>query len=132
MSEYYFEAKVLHIVAVLMSGLFFSVRSMALFFSQHWPRKRQVRYVSYCIDIGLLSSACFLAFITHQFPVYDAWLNVKVTLLCLYIFLGIKAFRVQISLGQRVLYFICAIWVYGLIISVARVHHPLGIFHSFL
>jgi len=128
MIEYYLEIRTLHITAVILSGLLFCARWVGLIANHHWPRTATVKYLSYAIDTLLVTAALMLMTIIHQYPFAQAWLTVKVLLLILYIYLGIRSFRINQTSNKRVLYGFLALCVYGYIISVARAHHPLGIF----
>ena len=75
----------------------------------------------------LLTAALMLMTVVRQYPFVDSLLTMKVILLLLYIYLGYMALRGLtgrvrwVSLGGAAL-------VYGFIITIARVHNPLGIF----
>lgn len=126
MIEYYPEIRNVHIIAVILSGLLFAMRGIGLIYLLAWPRSIFVRYTSYSIDTILLTAALILMTIIHQYPVANAWLSIKVTFLCVYIFLGICAFRQNQSHRKRILFYLGALFVYAFIFSVARAHHPLG------
>ena len=87
-----------------------------------------LRYLSYSIDTVLLTAALMLATILHQYPFVHGWLTVKVLLLVVYIVLGSFALKrgrtpaVRTSAGSLRCSSISSS------ISIARAHHPLGIF----
>lgn len=56
------------------------------------------------------------------------WLTAKVALLVVYIGLGSFALKRGRNRGSRLLFWIAALLVFGLIASIARAHHPLGVF----
>lgn len=130
MIEFYPEIRLVHIWAVLASGTLFLLRGPALFAGARWAMIAPLRYLSYTIDTVLLAAALVLMTIVHQYPFLDAWLTVKVLLLVVYILLGYYAFwrtrcrRVQVGTWAM------ALLVYAFIFSIARAHHPLGIFHT--
>ncbi|HEY0683810.1 MAG TPA: SirB2 family protein [Steroidobacter sp.] len=128
MIEFYPQIKAVHIAAVMASGLLFLVRGAALHTGMSWPMAAPVRYVTYTIDTVLLAAALTLAVTLHQYPFVQSWLTVKVLLLVVYIFLGTFALKRGATRIIRVLYWIAALLVYGFIISVARAHHPAGLF----
>ena len=68
-----------------------------------------------------------LATILHQYPFVHGWLTVKVVLLVVYVLLGSYALKRGRTRAVRIACWLAAIAVYGLIISVARAHHPLGL-----
>lgn len=94
---------------------------MDLFYA---ARRRQIGLTS--IVTVLLTAALMLATILHQYPFVHGWLTVKVALLVLYVVLGSYALKRGQTRAVRVACWLAALAVYGLIISVARAHHPLG------
>jgi uncharacterized membrane protein SirB2 len=83
---------------------------------------------SYAIDTVLLVSAIALTVVTAQYPLADAWLTAKVVLLVVYIGLGIVALRPAVTSSVRLAVTAAALLVFAFIVSVARAHHPLGVF----
>ncbi len=127
MLEFYPEIRITHITAVLISGGLFALRGLGLMLGMKWPLVAPVRYLTYTVDTVLLTAALMLMTIVRQYPFVHGWLTVKVVLLVIYIFLGALAFR-QRKLHTRFGFWLSALLVYAFIISVARAHHPLGIF----
>lgn len=128
MIEFYPQIKLVHVVSVLSSGALFFVRAAGVQLGQGWPMAGPLRYLSYSIDTVLLTSALMLMTVLHQFPIVSSWLTVKVTLVMVYIVLG--TFAIKRARTPR-LRFICtagALIVFGLIVSIARTHNPLGVF----
>ena len=76
----------------------------------------------------LLTAALMLATILHQYPFVHGWLTMKVVLLVVYVVLGTFALKRGRTRKLRVVCWLAALAVYAFIISVARVHHPAGIF----
>ncbi len=132
MIEYYLQIKWLHVAAVFASGSLFFLRGVLTLSGSKLGMIAPVRYLSYCIDTALLTAALMLATILHQYPFVHAWLTVKVSLLVIYIVLGTYALKRGRTPRTRVLCFVSALLVFAFIISVARAHHPLGIFYSLL
>ena len=126
MIEFYPQIRFVHIAAVLSSGTLFFIRGLAVQLGAGWPRHAAVRYLSYSIDTVLLTAAFMLMTVLQQYPLQQSWLTVKVALIIVYIVLGSFA----ISRGKtpivRWTCYIAAILIFGLIISIARTHHPLG------
>lgn len=131
MIEFYPEIRFVHITAVLASGALFLMRGLALFAGANWAMAAPLRYLSYTIDTVLLTAALMLMTIMQQYPFVHAWLTVKVLLLVVYIVLGFVAFWGGRTRAVRVGSWIAAVAVYAYIISVARAHHPLGLFSVF-
>lgn len=129
MLEYYLQIRAVHIGAIIASGVLFSLRALALHgFNAQWPMQCWVRYLSYTIDTMLLTAALMLTVIIQQYPFVDAWLTVKVLLLIVYIVLGSYGLKYGKTHQIRIAYTFAALVVYGYIITVARAHHPLGLF----
>lgn len=131
MLELYPEIRTVHITAVLTSGALFALRGVGLMVGAKWPQFTPVRYLTYTVDTILLTAALMLMTIIRQYPFVHAWLTVKVVLLVVYIVLGAMAFRSGRSTRSRFIFWFLALLIYLFIISVARAHHPLGIFLPF-
>ncbi|MCY7280123.1 MAG: SirB2 family protein [Sphingomonas bacterium] len=128
MEDFYLEIRQVHIGAVIASGVLMLTRGLAHNLSEAaWVKAWPLRYLSYAIDTTLLTAALMLMTIVGQYPFVDSWLTTKVLLILLYIVLGYTALRGGsprlrwASLGAAAL-------TYGFIITIARAHHPLGVF----
>jgi uncharacterized membrane protein SirB2 len=132
MVDFYPEIRLVHITAVLLSGSLFFTRGLVLFAGGRWALAAPLRYLSYTIDTVLLTAALMLMTIVRQYPFVHGWLTVKVTLLIVYIALGILAFRKGRSVSMRVGCWLAALAVYAFIYSVARAHDPLGFLGRFV
>lgn len=128
MIEFYPQIKSVHIATVLASGLLFLLRGAALHAGMSWAMAAPLRYLSYVIDTTLLTAALMLSTLLHQYPFVHSWLTVKVLLLIVYIVLGSLALKRGATRRIRVSCWLAALLVYGFIISVARAHHPAGVF----
>lgn len=128
MIELYPQIKSVHIAAVLISGLLFLIRGAALHAGMSWAMAAPLRYLSYLVDTVLLTAALMLATVLHQYPFVHSWLTVKVVLLVVYIGLGTFALKRGATQTIRVVCWLAALVVYAFIISVARAHHPFGVF----
>jgi uncharacterized membrane protein SirB2 len=128
MIEFYPDIRLVHICAVLASGALFAVRGFASNLGATWTMAAPLRYLSYTIDTVLLTAALMLMTIVHQYPFVHAWLTVKVCLLVVYIVLGSLALKRARSPRARWLCYCAAVAVFGFIVTVARAHHPLGVF----
>jgi uncharacterized membrane protein SirB2 len=87
-----------------------------------------LRYLSYSIDTVLLTSALMLMTVLHQFLFVNSWLTAKVTLVMVYIALGTFAIKRARAPRMRLICGAGALIVFGVIVSIARTHSPLGIF----
>jgi uncharacterized membrane protein SirB2 len=126
MIEFYPQVKLAHVAAVVASGALFFLRGAAVQLGAQWAMAAPLRYLSYTIDSVLLTAALMLATMLHQYPFADAWLTVKVLLLVVYIVLGVLALKRGRSPGIRLASWLGALAIFGLIVSVARAHDPLG------
>lgn len=128
MIEFYLPIKMVHIVAVLCSGSLFFVRGLMLLNGKQVAMAAPVRYLSYSIDTVLLTAALMLATMLPSAMFANGWLLEKIVLLLVYIVLGSFALKRGRDKKSRVWFFIAAVTVYAFMFSVARAHHPLGIF----
>lgn len=128
MTELYPHIRLLHICAVIASGSLFFLRGIAVNLGAQWAMAAPVRYLSYAIDTVLLVAAIMLAATLHQYPFVHGWLTTKVLLLVVYIVLGSLALKRARTQRMRLLAFAAAVLVFLYIVSVARAHHPLGLF----
>jgi len=126
--EFYAEIKWVHVAAVLVSGGLFLLRGLVMLAGGGWAKAAPVRYLTYAVDTVLLTAALMLMTVVHQYPFVHAWLTVKVLLLVVYIVLGWFALRAERTRVSRLVLWLAALGVYAFIISVARAHHPLGVF----
>lgn len=129
MEAFYLEIRTVHIWAVIASGALFALRGAGFNLSgAAWPKALPVRIASWAIDTVLLTAALMLTTIIGQYPFADGWLTTKVVLLVVYIGLGTQAFSLRRDRRTRIGFWIAALIVFGFIVTVARAHHPLGLF----
>lgn len=128
MIEFYPQIKWIHVAAVACSGMLFLLRGL-LAMGGHgaWARHAALRYLSYTIDSVLLTAALMLFTMLPGALFGNGWLSAKLVLLVGYIALGVLALRDGGSRRRQVVCFVAALVVFGLIVSIARAHHPLGI-----
>jgi len=126
--EFYPEIRWVNICAVIASGSLFALRGAGVLAGGRWPMWAPLRYLSYTIDSVLLTAALMLVTLLHQYPFVQGWLTVKVCLLVVYIGLGTLALKRARTRRARALCYAAALAVFLFIVSVARAHHPLGIF----
>jgi len=87
-----------------------------------------LRYLPHAVDTVLLTTALMLTTVIHQFPFAVGWLTTKVVLLVVYIVLGSIALKRGRTKTVRVAAFVAALATVAYLVTVARAHHPLGIF----
>jgi uncharacterized membrane protein SirB2 len=127
MFEFYPQIKQIHIFLALTSGAFFAARGAAALMQAEWHRRLAIKLVSYAIDVSLLTAAFMLLTILPWSMFGNGWLLVKVMLIVLYVLLGIYTLRLAKTIRTRVLGYLAALLVFGMIYSIARSHHPLGL-----
>jgi uncharacterized membrane protein SirB2 len=130
-TEYYPEIRWTHVAAVLASGSLFFFRAVAGASGASWTLAAPLRILAYGIDSVLLTAALMLLSILNLNPFTVPWLAVKLLLLVAYIALGFMALRAgQVSL--RLAFGLAAVGAFLLMFSVARAHHPLGLFRAWI
>jgi uncharacterized membrane protein SirB2 len=128
MIEFYPEIRWVHIFAVITSGSLFLLRGLGTLAGARWPMWAPLRYLTYTVDTVLLTAALMLATLLHQYPFVHGWLTAKVLLLVVYIVLGMLALKRARTRAARAWCFAAAVAVFLFIASIARAHHPLGVF----
>jgi uncharacterized membrane protein SirB2 len=119
--------KLLHMLLVVLSGTLFVARGASVLAGQAWPMHPAARRASVAIDTLLLSAGVTMWVLLSWHPVQHPWLGTKLLLLLLYIVLGSLALKRAPRRGQRAVFFVAALAVYGFMASVAVAHHPLGL-----
>jgi len=130
--DWYLPIKTAHVSLVLCSGSLFALRGLCVLAGADWPQRRTVRVCSQCIDSALLAAAVLLLFALKLNPFALPWLCVKLALLPAYVGLGIFALRLAPTRRGKALCFVLALCCFGMMLSVAISHHPLGIFARLL
>lgn len=125
----YLLLKYIHIGSVIVSFTLFAFRGCLMLAESPWLKHWTLRITPHAVDTVLLVSALWLMTLVHQYPFVHPWLSVKVILLALYIVLGSFALKRGRTKRERGVYFVAALLVFLFIVSVARAHHPLGIFY---
>lgn len=120
--------KPLHIALVLASGTLFLARGLAVLTGLGWGMAPGVRRFSYGLDTLLLLAGLSLWWLLGLHPLRDVWLGTKLGLLVLYIVLGSLALKRARNRPLRWLCFVAALGCFGFMLTVARLHHPAGIF----
>jgi len=126
--SFYPHVKLLHIGLVLLSGSFFALRGAAVLAGAAWATRPAARHASVAIDSLLLAAALALLALLHINPFAVGWLATKIALLLAYIVLGVFALRLARTRAGRALAYAAALLVFLYMYTVARAHHPLGLF----
>jgi len=123
----YATLRLVHIGAVIGSGSLFASRALAGLLGWRHSLHPALRYLSYGIDVVLLSAAVSLAYVLGVVPFVSGWLTVKVVLLLVYIVLGSAALKRGKTRAIRARALVAAVTVYLFIASVALSHDPRGV-----
>jgi uncharacterized membrane protein SirB2 len=126
MEVFYPQIRLVHITCVILSGSLFALRGLLRLAGSAGYRHALVRYLSYAIDTTLLTAAFMLMTVTHQYPIANSWLTVKVALIVLYIVLGMRALRDDGSRRTQAWSYAAALLVFLAVVRIARTHDPLG------
>lgn len=124
----YLIVKQVHVASVILSFVLFLFRGGLMFSGSRWLQHPVLRISPHVVDTILLTTALWLMSLLHQYPFVHHWLTVKVVLLMVYIVLGSLALKRGRTMTQRTIFFILAVATYLFIVSVARTHHPMGVF----
>lgn len=128
MSQYYLALRHVHIACAVLTIALFVLRGGLMLAGSRWLQTPVLRFLPHVIDTVLLTTALMLLGIVHQYPFVHGWLTVKVVLLVVYIVLGSVALKRGRTRPVRIAAFVAALATVGFIYTVARAHHPLGIF----
>lgn len=122
----------IHITCVVLSGLFFILRGFWMASGNDLLQAKFTRVAPHIIDTALLLAAVALTLQINQYPLMSDWLTVKLVALALYIGLGTIALKRGKTRNQRIIAFALALLTFAFIISVALLHHPLGLLFYYL
>jgi len=128
MIEYYFPLRHLHIACAILSISLFTLRGALMLAESPWQQNAVLRYLPHAVDTVLLTSALMLTTIIRQYPFANGWLTMKVLLLVVYIVLGSVALKRGRTKRVRIAALAAALLSVAFLVSVARAHHPLGVF----
>jgi uncharacterized membrane protein SirB2 len=128
MAEYYLTLRHAHIGLAILSVSLFTLRGCLMLAQSPNVHSAWLKYPSYLIDTLLLTLALMLMTVIHQYPFVTGWLTMKVTLLVVYVLLGSIALRRGRTRRIRIAAFVAALLTAGFLVTVARAHHPFGIF----
>ena len=129
MIAFYPQIKAVHVGTVLASGLVFAVRGLLIQAGRPgWALAAPVRYLSYAIATTLLTAPLMLLTGLPGAMFANGWLATKIVLLVGYIVLGMFALRRGATPRTRLACYLAALAAFGFMYTVARAHHPGGIF----
>ncbi|MDQ1342873.1 MAG: hypothetical protein QG571_1493 [Pseudomonadota bacterium] len=128
MIEYYLLLRHAHIGCAILTIALFVLRGGLMLAESHWQRNIVLRYLPHVVDTVLLTTALMLTTVIHQYPFSTGWVTMKVVLLVVYIVLGSIALKRGRTKRIRKVALVAALLTIGFLVTVARTHHPLGVF----
>lgn len=128
MTEFYLPLRHLHIGCAILSIALFVLRGGLMLAESRWQTNIVLRYLPHAVDTVLLTSALMLTTIIHQYPFANGWLTAKVVLLTAYVVLGSIALKRGRTRSVRIAALAAALLTVAFLVSVARAHHPFGLF----
>lgn len=128
MTEFYLPLRHLHIGCAILSIALFVLRGGLMLADSPWQTNVVLRYLPHAVDTVLLTSALMLTTIIHQYPFANGWLTAKVVLLTAYVVLGSIALKRGRTRSVRIAALAAALLTVAFLVSVARAHHPFGLF----
>ena len=128
MTEYYLVLRNVHIGCAIATIVLFVFRGLLMLADSPRLHGPVLRYLPHAVDTVLLTTALMLTTVIRQYPFSTGWLTMKVVLLVVYIVLGSVALKRGRTKAIRVAAFVAALATIGFLVTVARVHHPLGLF----
>jgi len=123
--------KAVHAGSAMVSFAGFAARGVLMLRQSPMLESRLARSAPHVVDTVLLASAVGLAWLSHQYPIAQAWLTAKVVALVLYIILGTIALKRGPTLRVRAFAFVFALATFLYIVAVALTHQPAGPFALF-
>ena len=130
MTEYYLLLRHAHIGCAILTIALFVLRGGLMLAESPWQRNVVLRYLPHFVDTVLLTTALMLTTAIHQYPFSTGWVTMKVVLLVAYIVFGSIALKRGRTKSIRVAALVAALATIGFLVTVARAHHPLGVFAS--
>jgi uncharacterized membrane protein SirB2 len=128
MTEYYLVLRNVHIGCAILTIALFVLRGALMLAGSPRLHGTLLRYLPHVVDTVLLTSALMLTTVIRQYPFSTGWLTVKVVLLVAYVLLGSIALKRGRTRAVRVAAFVAALATVGFLVTVARAHHPMGMF----
>jgi uncharacterized membrane protein SirB2 len=128
MAMWYLQLRHAHIAFAILSVSIFTVRGLLMLANSGHVNSPWLKYPSYAVDTLLLTAALMLTTVIQQYPFQAGWLTMKVALLVVYVVLGSLALKRGRTRGVRIAALVGALLTVGFLYTVARAHHPLGIF----
>lgn len=123
----YLEMKILHVSAVTLSIGLFAYRGLLMLRRSEQLDSRVWRTLPHVVDTILLASGLGLVFYLGGAPLQEPWLQFKLALIMLYIFVGAVALRYGKTYKIRIAALMVALLLVLLIVVTALGHAPPGL-----
>ncbi|MCP3673830.1 MAG: SirB2 family protein [Gammaproteobacteria bacterium] len=124
----YLTIKTFHLTLIALSFTIFFFRGVMMLMKNPHFRHKIFRIIPPVVDTLLLVSGITLMIMIEQYPTTQAWLAVKLIALLVYIILGVIALNRVNNRKLQTLSFVAALATIYFMYSVARAHHPFGVF----
>lgn len=127
MIEFYGPIKTAHIALAMLVGTVFLTRFLAAAVAPLARWRQPLRYLSWAVDVSLLTAAMMLLTILPSGLFANGWLAVKLGLLGLFVLARHWGLRPHQSTAGRWVGFVAGCMLYLQAYFVARTHHPWGL-----
>lgn len=127
LAEHYPLILLVHVGLALTTGVFFTLRGIAVLLGAAWPQRSAIKRAAMAIDTLLLTAAVLLLTVLKLNPFTTDWLQAKLLMLLGYIVFGVFALKRAKTRAPRAAFFVAALACYAMIVSIARFQHPLGL-----
>ena len=121
-------ARDIHVVSVVLTGIFFFIRGVWMLMDSALLHQRWTRISAPVIDTILLVSAIVRSMEIQQYPFTHDWLSAKIIALILYIALGMVALTYGSTKNIRIIAWVGALLCFAYIASVALTRNPTIVF----
>lgn len=116
-----------HLLFIVISFLLFFSRGILMMRKSPLANHRAFVIAPHAVNLFLILSGVYLAFLLQITPASDHWLMTKLSALVVYIMLGIMTFK-HPSMAARKLFWLLALVVFAFMVSVARSKNAYGFF----
>ena len=120
--------KIVHIVCVYIAFFGFFLRGVLMIFNSPALEHKALKVITHLVDTVLIASAIALAVILSYNPLEQPCLFTKITVLGLYIVLGLITFKLAQKIYIKVSAWLLGLASLGFMISVAVTKSPWGFF----
>ncbi len=120
----YLLLKTIHMTCAAVTFMLFFGRGVLMLMDSPLLKARVLRIAPHVNDTLLLGSAIWMATVSRQYPLAEAWLTAKLVALIVYIGAGMIALSYGRTRRVRVTAWIFALLVFAYIVGVALTRNP--------